>query len=178
MNSKRTLATSACAALVVVSLAACGSGSSDNSAGSSGSDKALTTVTYWDPYPQYDASSDWAKYVEACAPAGTTLKRTAVPNGDVLKSLTTAVKEGTAPDVVLLDNPAVPDAAASGLLVDAKTAGINTQGPDANLAGPGTGPLSGEVTPAIKVWLAWAVVGIPLAWGVYRTLVSAAKFFH
>jgi len=35
-----------------------------------------------------------------------------------------------------------------------------------------------EVTPAIKVWAAWAVVGIPLAWGVYRTLLSAAKFFH
>jgi MFS family permease len=34
-----------------------------------------------------------------------------------------------------------------------------------------------ETTPAIKVWLAWAVVGIPLAWGVYRTLLSAAKFF-
>jgi MFS family permease len=37
---------------------------------------------------------------------------------------------------------------------------------------------STEVTPIAKVWLAWAVVGIPLAWGVYRTLISAAKFFH
>jgi MFS family permease len=35
-----------------------------------------------------------------------------------------------------------------------------------------------EVTPIAKVWLAWAVVGIPLAWGVYRTLIAAAKFFH
>jgi MFS family permease len=35
-----------------------------------------------------------------------------------------------------------------------------------------------EVTPIVKVWLAWAVVGIPLAWGVYRTLIAAAKFFH
>ena len=26
--------------------------------------------------------------------------------------------------------------------------------------------------------LAWAAVGIPLAWGVYRTLLSAAKFFN
>ena len=32
-------------------------------------------------------------------------------------------------------------------------------------------------SPAV-VALAWAVVGIPLAWGVYRTLISAAKFFH
>jgi len=27
------------------------------------------------------------------------------------------------------------------------------------------------------VLLAWAAVGIPLAWGVYRTLLSVAKFF-
>ena len=36
----------------------------------------------------------------------------------------------------------------------------------------------GSATPAIAVWLAWAAVGIPLAWGVYKTLVSAAKFFN
>jgi hypothetical protein len=28
------------------------------------------------------------------------------------------------------------------------------------------------------VALAWLAVGIPLAWGVYRTLVAAAKFFN
>ncbi|ADU38903.1 OFA family MFS transporter [Variovorax paradoxus] len=33
------------------------------------------------------------------------------------------------------------------------------------------------VNPAVVV-LAWAAVGIPLAWGVYKTLGSAAKFFH
>jgi hypothetical protein len=29
----------------------------------------------------------------------------------------------------------------------------------------------------IVVVMAWAAVGIPLAWGVYRTLQSVAKFF-
>ena len=33
-------------------------------------------------------------------------------------------------------------------------------------------------TAPIAVVLAWTVVGIPLAWGVYRTLLSAAKFFQ
>ena len=28
------------------------------------------------------------------------------------------------------------------------------------------------------VWLAWAAVGIPLAWGIYRTALSVAKFFN
>jgi hypothetical protein len=35
-----------------------------------------------------------------------------------------------------------------------------------------------DATPPLKVWLAWAVVGIPLAWGVYRTMQAAAKFFN
>jgi MFS family permease len=33
-------------------------------------------------------------------------------------------------------------------------------------------------TPPLKVALAWAAVGIPLAWGVWQTLISVAKFFH
>ena len=33
-----------------------------------------------------------------------------------------------------------------------------------------------QVSPAVVV-LAWAAVGIPLAWGIYRTLLSVAKFF-
>ena len=35
---------------------------------------------------------------------------------------------------------------------------------------------SDSVSPAV-VAFAWAAVGIPLAWGVYRTLLSVAKFF-
>jgi MFS family permease len=36
----------------------------------------------------------------------------------------------------------------------------------------------GQRSSAAVVVLAWAAVGIPLAWGVYRTLISAAKFFN
>jgi hypothetical protein len=43
--------------------------------------------------------------------------------------------------------------------------------------GPGGAVSDGTVNPAIVV-LAWLAVGIPLAWGVYKTLISAAKFFH
>jgi len=42
--------------------------------------------------------------------------------------------------------------------------------------GPGTATFKGSA-PAM-VWLAWAAVGIPLAWGIYKTLLSAGKFFH
>ena len=32
-------------------------------------------------------------------------------------------------------------------------------------------------TPLIKVYLAWILVAIPSGWGIYNTLVNAAKFF-
>jgi multiple sugar transport system substrate-binding protein len=92
----------------------------------------------WDPYPQNDDNSSWAKYLKACAPAGTTITRTAAATSDLLNSLTTAVKADNAPDVIILDNPAVPDAASAGLLAPAKDVGVDTTGFDANLAGPGT----------------------------------------
>jgi MFS family permease len=37
---------------------------------------------------------------------------------------------------------------------------------------------SAAVTPTITVVLAWAAVGIPLAWGVYKTLIAVSKFFN
>lgn len=42
----------------------------------------------------------------------------------------------------------------------------------------GKGPGSGGKTPTALVILAWAAVSIPLAWGIYRTLLSALKFFN
>lgn len=45
----------------------------------------------------------------------------------------------------------------------------------ANEVGSGSGVA--EKTPTFVVVIAWAVVGIPLVWGVYRTLQSVSKFF-
>ena len=33
-------------------------------------------------------------------------------------------------------------------------------------------------TSNVLVYAAWAAVGLPLAWGVYRTVLSVAKFFN
>ncbi len=41
----------------------------------------------------------------------------------------------------------------------------------------GSGSGGSGATSGIWVYLAWAAVGIPLAWGVYRTALSVAKFF-
>ncbi len=45
---------------------------------------------------------------------------------------------------------------------------------EASMAGAAA---STESTPTIKVALAWLAVGIPLAWGVYRTILTAVKLF-
>lgn len=45
-------------------------------------------------------------------------------------------------------------------------------------AGMSASAARNDATPAAKVWLAWLAVGVPLAWGVYKTLQSAAKFFN
>jgi MFS family permease len=42
----------------------------------------------------------------------------------------------------------------------------------------GTGSGAGAVTSPVVVALAWAAVGIPLAWGVYKTLINVGKFFN
>ena len=135
MNTKhlRMWAAAVAASLAAVSLSACG-GSDSGASGST----TVTDIKIWDPYPQYDDSSDWAKYVKSCAPQGVTIERTTAPTADLLNNLTTAVKEDNAPDVVILDNPAVPDAASAGLLASADDVGIKTGGFDENLAGPGT----------------------------------------
>ncbi|MBX3622117.1 MAG: OFA family MFS transporter [Rhizobacter sp.] len=48
----------------------------------------------------------------------------------------------------------------------------------ASAAEVGRGSGTGGPTSPVVVVLAWAAVGIPLAWGVYKTFQSAAKFFH
>jgi MFS family permease len=42
----------------------------------------------------------------------------------------------------------------------------------------GQGAGTGSATPALLVALGWAAVGAPLAWGIYRTALSVAKFFN
>jgi hypothetical protein len=41
----------------------------------------------------------------------------------------------------------------------------------------GQGSDTGKPTHPAMAWLAWTVVLIPLSWGVYKTLINAAKFF-
>ena len=61
---------------MAATLTACSSGSGSSSASTASASGG--TYTFWDPYPQYTASSPWAQLVSKCGTeAGVTVKRTA-----------------------------------------------------------------------------------------------------
>lgn len=94
---------------LVGGLAACATPATGGDASGGG------TYTLWDPYPDRDATSDWAKAIDACAAdLGITITRTASNTGDTVKDLTTAASN--LPDVALVDNPKVSTLADAGLL--------------------------------------------------------------
>jgi hypothetical protein len=42
----------------------------------------------------------------------------------------------------------------------------------------GSGRSASKHTHPAMVWLAWAIVILPLSWGIYKTLINAARFFY
>lgn len=63
-------------------------------------------------------------------------------------------------------------------MTEAELAGEKRLANEKAASSEGSATLSGKgaVSPAVLV-LAWAAVGLPMAWGVYRTLQSVARFF-
>lgn len=98
---------------------------------------AAAEIQFWDPYPQRTDGSPWDTHVKSCAPSGSTIVRSSAPQTDLFNQMTTGVREGTAPDVALLDNPMVPSAVDANMLVTMEEIGIDTQNVDSNLLGPG-----------------------------------------
>jgi multiple sugar transport system substrate-binding protein len=118
----------------LTSAAAC---SSSDGGGSGGS--ASGAYTFWDPYPQFDASSDWAKRVANCgASAGVTVKRTGMDTTDLGNKALLAAQQGNAPDVMLVDNPVVSTLVQAGILNKARDLGLDTSIIQPNIIGAGT----------------------------------------
>ena len=94
------------------------------------------TYTLWDPYPDRDATSDWAKAIDACATdLGITITRTASNTGDTVKDLTTAASN--LPDVALVDNPKVSTLADAGLLTTTDDNGFDVSDIQKNILSAG-----------------------------------------
>ncbi len=128
--ARRVLAL-AVAVLAVVTATACSS---------SGDAKSPTGTTYtiWDPYPQYDGASDWVKLLNKCgSDAGVTITRTAYDTTDLTNKVLLAAQQGTAPDVLIIDNPVISTLAEAGVLASSSDTKLDTAAISPNLLGAG-----------------------------------------
>lgn len=135
MNPKvlRIAAAVATAGIAVGALAGCSGGTAG-----SGGDAASGTYTWWDPYPQHAEDSDWAKRVQDCGTqAGVTIQRTAYDTTALTNQALLSAQDGTSPDVILIDNPAVSTLADTGMLSTTDDLGLDTSAIDENLLAAG-----------------------------------------
>ncbi|MFI6151307.1 extracellular solute-binding protein [Kitasatospora sp. NPDC051170] len=129
--SRRLALASLAVAVVITGASAC-----SGSAGSS--DAASGTYTIWDPYPQFDSGSDWAKLLNTCGTqAGVTVKRTAFDTSDLTNKTLLAAQQGKSPDVLIVDNPVVSTLAEAGVLTGTDENRIDTSQVLPNLLGAG-----------------------------------------
>lgn len=127
------------AAVSVISLALIATGCSGGAPGTGAdSTAASTSFTVWDPYPQHTEGSDWAKRISACGDkAGVKIERTAYDTQALTNQALLAAQEGSAADVILLDNPAVSTLAETGALIDMESVGLDTSANEPNLLAAG-----------------------------------------
>lgn len=132
----RTFAALVLTAAVVGSVAGCAASTDGGDAGATGS------YTLWDPYPDRDASSTWAKAIDACAAdLGITIERNSGNTGDTVKDMTTAA--ANLPDIAMVDNPKVSTLADAGLLTTAAENGLDVSNIEPNILS--AGEIDGDV---------------------------------
>ncbi|HEV2782620.1 MAG TPA: extracellular solute-binding protein [Actinophytocola sp.] len=112
-----------------LTMAAC---SSQDSGGSGPSGPG--TFSVWDPYPQFDKGSDWVKVIEECGrQAGVTVERQAYDTTDLTNKVLLAAQQGTAPNVLVVDNPVVSTLAEAGVLKSNQDSGLDASKASPNL---------------------------------------------
>jgi multiple sugar transport system substrate-binding protein len=117
---------------LLASAAACSGG---NGAGGTESSAAYAI---WDPYPQFDDSSDWVKLLQKCGTdAGVTVKRTGYDTTDLTNKALLAAQQGNSPDVLIVDNPVVSTLAEAGALTTTEETKIDTSAIEPNLLAAG-----------------------------------------
>ncbi|MFF4622843.1 sugar ABC transporter substrate-binding protein [Nonomuraea jabiensis] len=119
-RSRRAAGASLAVLAAVGGLAACSSSSgsgNDGGPASAGQTTGGGTYTIWDPYPQYDKSSEWVKLLDKCGTdAGVKVERTGYDTSDLTNKALLAAQQGNPPDVLIVDNPVVSTLAEAGVL--------------------------------------------------------------
>ncbi len=123
-------------AVAAVALTAClllsGCSQEEDGAAASGD------YTIWDPYPQFDDSSDWVKLLTTCGTdAGVTVKRTGYDTTDLTNKALLAAQQADSPDVLIVDNPVVSTLADAGVLTTTEEMKVDTTAVSPNLLAAG-----------------------------------------
>jgi len=135
-SARRRLRAAAALTLTACLAAGCSSSSGSGSGGSASSGGG--TYTIWDPYPQFDDSSDWVKLLTTCGTqAGVTVKRTGYDTTDLTNKALLAAQQGNSPDVLIVDNPVVSTLAEAGVLTTTDDTKIDTSAVEPNLLAAG-----------------------------------------
>lgn len=96
------------------------------------------TFSVWDPYPQFDKGSDWVKVIEDCGSrAGVRITRQAYDTTDLTNKVLLAAQQGTAPNVLVVDNPVVSTLAEAGVLTSTEDSGLDVAEVAPNLVAAG-----------------------------------------
>ena len=123
---------------IALTLAALAGGGTAACSSTGGSSPTNTSYTIWDPYPQYDGSSDWVKLLNTCGTdAGVTVIRTGYDTTDLTNKVLLAAQQGNAPDVLIVDNPVVSTLAEAGVLASSDDTKLDTTAISPNLLGAG-----------------------------------------
>ncbi|HEV7965763.1 MAG TPA: extracellular solute-binding protein [Actinoplanes sp.] len=131
--SRQALGAVAALTLAAGLFAGCSSSSDSASSGAAGG-----TYSIWDPYPQFDDSSDWVKLLSSCGTqAGVTVKRTGYDTTDLTNKALLAAQQGNSPDVLIVDNPVVSTLAEAGVLTSTDETKLDTSTVEPNLLAAG-----------------------------------------
>ncbi len=124
------------ATLLTLTLAGALGACSDTSATSAGD--TAKPYPIWDPYPQFDGTSAWAKLLVRCGTgAGVTVERTSYDTSDLTNKTLLAAQQGNAPDVLIVDNPVVSTLAEAGVLTTTDDNKLDTSAMQPNLLAAG-----------------------------------------
>jgi multiple sugar transport system substrate-binding protein len=110
----RALAAAGASLLAVTAAAACSSGGSSGSSGSGGT-VTITEFDYFTGGGQTAITSYNQQFMKAHP--NVTVKRTAVPYADLITKILQDASAGDMPNLMLIDNPNVPEVAATGQLI-------------------------------------------------------------
>jgi multiple sugar transport system substrate-binding protein len=137
-HRRRLAATTTAVASLALGLVACGGGAADTGPSASSGSPAAKEFTFWDPYPQFDASSDWTKRVEQCGTqAGVTVARTGYDTTALTNKVLLAAQQGQPPNLLVVDNPVISTLAEADVLTSTEELGVDVSSIEPNLIAAG-----------------------------------------